>query len=95
MNMTTKPSDGSKRKQPRNKMPMTKQRLDIPLKLKSVSDSGEFEGYGSVLALRTAMTMWLFPALSVNHFKHGERKTLSRQCSGSTRWMNPSGCIQK
>ena len=27
-------------------MPMTKQRLDIPLKLKSVSDSGEFEGYG-------------------------------------------------
>ncbi|HCU1169222.1 HK97 family phage prohead protease, partial [Klebsiella quasipneumoniae subsp. similipneumoniae] len=29
-------------------MPMTKQRLDIPLKLKSVSDSGEFEGYGSV-----------------------------------------------
>ncbi|MGL5237040.1 MAG: HK97 family phage prohead protease, partial [Plesiomonas shigelloides] len=27
---------------------MNKQRLDIPLKLKSVSDSGEFEGYGSV-----------------------------------------------
>ncbi|HAN6270720.1 HK97 family phage prohead protease, partial [Escherichia coli] len=26
----------------------TKQRLDIPLNLKSVSDSGEFEGYGSV-----------------------------------------------
>ncbi|EFO3595970.1 TPA: HK97 family phage prohead protease, partial [Escherichia coli] len=24
----------------------TKQRLDIPLNLKSVSDSGEFEGYG-------------------------------------------------
>ncbi|MDS1578759.1 HK97 family phage prohead protease, partial [Escherichia coli] len=24
----------------------TKQRLDIPLSLKSVSDSGEFEGYG-------------------------------------------------
>ncbi|EIQ6540003.1 HK97 family phage prohead protease, partial [Escherichia coli] len=25
----------------------TKQRLDVPLSLKSVSDSGEFEGYGS------------------------------------------------
>ncbi|MCV5632385.1 HK97 family phage prohead protease, partial [Escherichia coli] len=26
----------------------TKQRLDVPLSLKPVSDSGEFEGYGSV-----------------------------------------------
>ena len=33
-------------------MPMTKQRLEIPLKLKSVSDSGEFEGYGSVFGVK-------------------------------------------
>ena len=33
-------------------MPMTKQRLDIPLQLKSVSDSGEFEGYGSVFGVK-------------------------------------------
>nr|WP_153879721.1 HK97 family phage prohead protease [Citrobacter freundii] len=33
-------------------MPMTKQRLDIPLELKSVSDSGEFEGYGSVFGVK-------------------------------------------
>ncbi|MDM4246501.1 HK97 family phage prohead protease, partial [Klebsiella oxytoca] len=33
-------------------MPMTKQRLDIPLKLKSVSDSGEFECYGSVFGVK-------------------------------------------
>lgn len=33
-------------------MPMTKQRLDIPLKLKSVSDNGEFEGYGSVFGVK-------------------------------------------
>ncbi len=33
-------------------MQMTKQRLDIPLKLKSVSDSGEFEGYGSVFGVK-------------------------------------------
>ncbi|EQB98528.1 HK97 family phage prohead protease [Photorhabdus temperata] len=31
---------------------MTKQRLDVPLKLKSVSDSGEFEGYGSVFGVK-------------------------------------------
>ncbi|GJH75797.1 hypothetical protein ECZC06_53910 [Escherichia coli] len=30
----------------------TKQRLDIPLNLKSVSDSGEFEGYGSVFGVK-------------------------------------------
>lgn len=29
----------------------TKQRLDLPLTLKSVSDSGEFEGYGSVFGV--------------------------------------------
>ena len=29
----------------------TKQRLDIPLTVKSVSDSGEFEGYGSVFGV--------------------------------------------
>ena len=29
----------------------TKQRLDIPLKIKSVSETGEFEGYGSVFGV--------------------------------------------
>lgn len=32
--------------------PSTKQRLDVPLKLKSVSESGEFEGYGSVFGVK-------------------------------------------
>ncbi len=32
----------------------TKQRLDVPLSLKSVSDSGEFEGYGSVFGVSGA-----------------------------------------
>lgn len=31
---------------------MTKQRLDIPLEIKSISDSGEFEGYGSVFGVK-------------------------------------------
>lgn len=31
---------------------LTKQRLDIPLTVKSVSDSGEFEGYGSVFGVK-------------------------------------------
>lgn len=30
----------------------TKQRLDVPLKLKSVSETGEFEGYGSVFGVK-------------------------------------------
>ena len=29
----------------------TKQRLDVPLTIKQVSDSGEFEGYGSVFGV--------------------------------------------
>ena len=29
----------------------TKQRLDIPLKIKSISETGEFEGYGSVFGV--------------------------------------------
>lgn len=29
----------------------TKQRLDVPLEIKSVNDSGEFEGYGSVFGV--------------------------------------------
>ena len=38
-------------------MPMTKQRLDIPLKLKSVSDSGNLKAMALCLALRTVTTM--------------------------------------
>ncbi|WP_431688796.1 HK97 family phage prohead protease [Hahella sp. NBU794] len=30
----------------------TKQKLDIPLKIKSLSDTGEFEGYGSVFGVK-------------------------------------------
>ena len=53
MNMTTKPSDGSKAGKQKKVTPMqTKQRLDVPLSLKSVSDSGEFEGYGSVFGVK-------------------------------------------
>lgn len=36
----------------------TKQRLDVPLSLKSVSDSGEFEGYGSVFGVKDSTMMW-------------------------------------
>ena len=32
--------------------PSTNQRLDVPLKLKSVSETGEFEGYGSVFGVK-------------------------------------------
>ena len=32
-------------------MMQTKQRLDVPLKIKSLSETGEFEGYGSVFGV--------------------------------------------
>ncbi len=49
----------------------TKQRLDITLNLKSVSDSGEFEGYGFVLVLRRLMVVQLLPRHSRNGAKKG------------------------
>ncbi|MCP4597788.1 MAG: HK97 family phage prohead protease [Neptuniibacter sp.] len=33
-------------------MAMLKKRLDVPLKIKSVNDAGEFEGYGSVFGVK-------------------------------------------
>ncbi|MGV7962031.1 HK97 family phage prohead protease [Photorhabdus tasmaniensis] len=40
---------------------MTKQRLDVPLKLKSVNDSGEFEGYGSVFGVKDSFDDIVLP----------------------------------
>lgn len=39
----------------------TKQRLDMPLTLKSVSDSGEFEGYGSVFGVKDSYSDIVVP----------------------------------
>ena len=39
----------------------TKQRLDIPLTIKSVSDSGEFEGYGSIFGVKDSYTDIVMP----------------------------------
>ena len=47
-------------------MAMTKQRMDIPLKLKSVSESGEFEGYGSVFGVKDSYDDIVMPGAFVN-----------------------------
>lgn len=39
----------------------TKQRLDIPLTIKSVSDTGEFEGYGSVFGVKDSYSDIVMP----------------------------------
>ncbi len=39
----------------------TKQRLDIPLTLKSVSDTGEFDGYGSVFGIKDSYADIVMP----------------------------------
>ncbi|TDB57238.1 HK97 family phage prohead protease [Photorhabdus khanii] len=48
---------------------MTKQRLDVPLKLKSVSDSGEFEGYGSVFGVKDSYDDIVLPGAFENSLK--------------------------
>lgn len=40
---------------------LTKQRLDIPLTVKSVGDSGEFEGYGSVFGVKDSYSDIIVP----------------------------------
>ncbi|MBD2800755.1 HK97 family phage prohead protease [Xenorhabdus sp. M] len=48
---------------------MTKQRLDVPLKIKSVSDSGEFEGYGSVFGVKDSYDDIVLPGAFANTLK--------------------------
>ncbi|WP_334473711.1 HK97 family phage prohead protease [Arsenophonus sp. PmNCSU2021_1] len=56
---------------------MTKQRLDVPLKLKSVSESGEFEGYGSVFGVKDTFDDVVIPGAFTNSLcDWREKKTL-------------------
>lgn len=68
----------------------TKQRLDVPLSLKSVSDSGEFEGYGSVFGVKDSHDdVVMSGAFAASLRAWSDRKAYLR-CSGSTAWMSPS-----
>lgn len=68
----------------------TKQRLDVPLSLKSVSDSGEFEGYGSVFGVKDSHDdVVMSGAFAASLREWSDRKRYLR-CSGSTAWMSPS-----
>lgn len=71
-------------------MPMTKQRLDIPLQLKSVSDSGEFEGYGSVFGVKDSYDDVVVPCAFSASLQAWKEKNALLHYSGSTVWMNPS-----
>ncbi|WP_127958080.1 HK97 family phage prohead protease [Serratia microhaemolytica] len=55
-------------------MAMTKQRLDVPLKLKSVSDSGEFEGYGSVFGVKDSYGDIVVPGAFVKSLDNWKSK---------------------
>ncbi|MCC8385144.1 HK97 family phage prohead protease [Photorhabdus laumondii subsp. laumondii] len=54
---------------------MTKQRLDVPLKLKSVSDSGEFEGYGSVFGIKDSYDDIVLPGAFTRSLNHWREKS--------------------
>ena len=53
---------------------MTKQRLDVPLKIKSVSDSGEFEGYGSVFGVKDSYADIVMPGAFLNSLSQWKEK---------------------
>ncbi|MDE1475977.1 HK97 family phage prohead protease [Xenorhabdus bovienii] len=53
---------------------ITKQRLDMPLNMKSVSDSGEFEGYGSVFGLKDSTDDIVLPGAFANTLKLWKEK---------------------
>lgn len=58
----------------------TKQRLDVPLSLKSVSDSGEFEGYGSVFGVKDSHDdVVMSGAFAASLRAWSDRKALSEQ----------------
>ncbi|MEY0008632.1 HK97 family phage prohead protease [Providencia rettgeri] len=53
---------------------MTKQRLDVPLKIKSVTDSGEFEGYGSVFGVKDSYADIVMPGAFLNSLNQWKEK---------------------
>lgn len=56
-------------------MPMTKQRLDIPLKIKSINDSGEFEGYGSVFGVKDSYDDIVVPGAFTKSLQQWKEKS--------------------
>ncbi|MCW2479753.1 HK97 family phage prohead protease [Candidatus Symbiopectobacterium sp. NZEC135] len=53
----------------------TKQRLDVPLKLKSVDDSGVFEGYGSVFGVKDSYDDIVVPGAFENSLAAWKEKS--------------------
>ena len=52
----------------------TKQRLDIPLKIKSVSETGEFSGYGSVFGVKDSYSDIVMPGAFKASLAHWQEK---------------------
>lgn len=73
----------------------TKQRLDVPLQLKSVSESGEFEGYGSVFGVKDSYDDIVVPGAFASSLAVWKAKTRCLHCSGSIRSQSRSGSIQR
>lgn len=53
---------------------LTKQRLDTPLKIKSVSESGEFSGYGSVFGVKDSYSDIVMPGAFKGSLDHWQEK---------------------
>ncbi|WP_448216282.1 HK97 family phage prohead protease [Endozoicomonas sp. 2B-B] len=53
---------------------LTKKRLDAPLKIKSVSESGEFSGYGSVFGVKDSYSDIVLPGAFKESLNHWQEK---------------------
>ena len=53
---------------------LTKQRLDTPLRIKSVSESGEFSGYGSVFGVKDSYSDIVMPDAFKDSLKKWQEK---------------------
>lgn len=73
----------------------TKQRLDIPLKIKSLTDTGEFEGYGSVFGVEDSYSDVVVKGAFQKSLSFGLKKADFLHCFGNTKCPNQSAYIRK
>ena len=74
---------------------LTKQRLDAPLKIKSVSESGEFSGYGSVFGVKDSYSDIVVPGAFDASLKRWQEKNQMPAMLWQHRMDEPIGVYTK
>ncbi len=74
---------------------MQKKHLNVPFEIKSVSATGEFEGYGSVFGVEDSYGDVVMPGAFKRTLSEWSQKVVCLPCCGSTNQMNPWDHIWK